>query len=82
MDDDIRAHPIDAADRSEEPNLNTGTPWSAWDDDDIRRQLDHNTSIQEIADFLCRTPKEIRQRILEIAEADAIGDPSPALRCP
>jgi hypothetical protein len=76
MDDDIRADPIDAADRCEEPNLNTGTPWSAWDDDDIRRQLDHKTSIQEIADFLCRTPKEIRQRILEIAEADAIGDPS------
>jgi len=36
MDDDIRADPIDAADRSEVPNLNTGTPWSAWDDDDIR----------------------------------------------
>ena len=72
MEDDIRT----AADRSEEPNLNTGTPWSTWDDDDIRRQLDHKTSIREIADFLCRTPKEIRQRILEIAEADAIGDPS------
>ena len=52
MDYDIRADPIDAADRCEEPNLNTGTPWSAWDDDDIRRQFDHKTSIQEIADFL------------------------------
>jgi hypothetical protein len=29
-----------------------------------------------LADFLCRTPSEIRQRIHEIAEADAIGDPS------
>jgi hypothetical protein len=25
---------------------------------------------------MCRTPSEIRQRIREIAEADAIGDPS------
>ena len=61
---------------SEEPNLNTGNPWSSWDDQDIRWQLDHDCSIEEIADFLCRTPAEIRQRIREIAEADAIGDPS------
>jgi hypothetical protein len=32
--------------------------------------------VEEIADFLCRTPLEVRQRIGQIAEADAIGDPS------
>ena len=58
------------------PNLNTGTPWSSWDDQDIRLGLDQNRSIEETADFLCRTPSEVRQRIREIAEADAIGDPS------
>jgi hypothetical protein len=63
-------------DPSEEPNLNTGTPWSPWDDEDIRWGLDHKRSIEETADLLCRTPAEIRQRIREIAEADAIGDPS------
>jgi hypothetical protein len=63
-------------DRSEERNLNTGTPWCSWDDQDIRWGLDHNRSIEETADFLCRTPSEIRQRIREIAEVDAIGDPS------
>jgi hypothetical protein len=67
---------MDNPDRSEEPNLNTCTPWSSWDDQDIRWQLDHNRSIEEIADFLCRTPSEIRQRMREIAEADSIGDPS------
>jgi hypothetical protein len=66
MDDDL----------SEEPNLNTGNPWRPWDDDDIRWGLDHNRSIEDTADFLCRSPSEIRQRIQEIAEADAIGDPS------
>ena len=67
---------MDDTDRSEEPNLNTGTAWTSWDDDDIRSGLEHNRSIDETADFLCRTPSEIRQRIAEIAEADAIGDPS------
>jgi hypothetical protein len=38
--------------------------------------IDHERSIEEIANFLCRTPSEVRQRIEEIAEADAIGDPS------
>jgi hypothetical protein len=67
---------MDRPDPCEEPNLNTGTPWTSWDDDDIRAALDDNGSIEEIADFLCRTPSEVRHRIREIAEADAIGDPS------
>jgi hypothetical protein len=67
---------MNGPDPSERPNLNTGTLWSSWDDHDIRWGLDHNTSIEEIANFLCRTPSEVRQRIGEIAEADAIGDPS------
>src|SRR5689334_3884124 len=72
---------FDMGDRGplEEPNLNTGTPWSTWDDEDIRWGLDHNRSVEETADFLCRTPSEVRQRIGEIAEIDAIGDP-PLLR--
>src|SRR5215813_3918041 len=67
---------MNGPDSSEQPNLNTGTPWSAWDDQDIRWGLDHDSPIEEIANFLCRTSSEIRQRINEIAEADAIGDPS------
>jgi hypothetical protein len=67
---------MDNPDRSEKPNLNTGTPWSPSDDDDIRWGLEHDRSIEETADFLCRTPSEIRQRIREIAEAEAIGDPA------
>jgi hypothetical protein len=67
---------MDDPDPSEEPNLNTGTPWGSGQDRDIRWGLDHNDPIEEIANFLCRTPSEVRQRIREIAEADAIGDPS------
>jgi hypothetical protein len=38
--------------------------------------LDHNQPIKEIANFLCSTRSEVRQRIAEIREADEIGDPS------
>ena len=67
---------MDAFDPVDEPNLNTGAPWHAGEDEDIRGMLDHNEPIEEIADFLCRTRSEVRQRIAEFAEADAIGDPS------
>jgi hypothetical protein len=66
---------MDEPEPSEVPNINT-TPWTSWEDQDIRWGLDHNSSIEEIADFLCRTPSEVRRRIEQIAEADAIGDPS------
>jgi hypothetical protein len=67
---------MDDPDPSEEPNLNTGTPWGSGEDRDIRWGLEHNHSIEEIADFLCRTRSQVRQRKVEIAAADAIGDPS------
>jgi DNA primase len=54
---------MDRPDPSEEPNPNTDTPWSSWEDQGIRWGLDHNQSIEEIADFVCRTPSEVRQRI-------------------
>jgi hypothetical protein len=53
---------LDDAHPSEEPNLNTGTPWSSWEDEDIRWQIDHNRSTEEIAEFLCRTPSN-KQRL-------------------
>ena len=67
---------MDVFDPVDEPNLNTGIPWQAGEDQDTRGMLDRNEPIEEIADFLCRTPSEVRERIAEIAEADAIGDPS------
>jgi len=52
------------------PNLNTGKPWSGWDDEDIRWGLDHHQSIEETADFLCRTASEIHERIQECYGTD------------
>lgn len=58
------------------PTSTPAHPGPSWNDDDIRRGLYHHRSIEKIADFLCRTSSEVRQRIEEIAEADAIGDRS------
>jgi hypothetical protein len=60
----------------EQLNLSSGSPWSPLDDADIRWGLDHGRSVEDTADFLCRTPAEIRERVAEIAETDQIGDPS------
>jgi hypothetical protein len=48
-----------------QPNLNSGTPWSTGGDNDIRWGIDHGRSIEETADFLCRTPSEIREHMNE-----------------
>src|SRR5262249_28294586 len=55
---------------------NIGAPLEHRGDEDIRRALDHDDPIEEVANFLCRTPSKVRERIAEIGEADAIGDPS------
>jgi hypothetical protein len=51
---------------SETPNLNTGKSWSDADDLDLKAALEHCPTIQEIADFLCRTEQEVRDRMREL----------------
>lgn len=52
--------------QTESPNLNTGEPWSALDDRDLRWCVHDGQLIEEIADFLCRTEEEVRTRIEEL----------------
>jgi hypothetical protein len=49
-----------------EPNLNEGKPWSEMDLLDLKNSLAHGTSICDIADFLCRSEKEVREKIAEL----------------
>jgi hypothetical protein len=44
------------------PNLNTGEPWSAEDIRDLRWGLSHRHTVNRMADFLCRTELEIRDK--------------------
>ena len=62
--------PHGCSNRSEEPNLSTGTPWSSWDNGDIRWGLDHNRSIEETADFRAQHDEEtiFRARETDVAK--------------
>jgi hypothetical protein len=53
----------------ERPNLNPGEPWGEFDRRDLGWCVDAGQSVEEIADFLCRTPSEIRARIVELGLA-------------
>jgi hypothetical protein len=48
------------------PNLNEGKPWSEMDLADLRNSLAHGRSIEDIADFLCRSVEEVRVKVAEL----------------
>jgi hypothetical protein len=50
----------------EPPNLNTGTPWSEMDLFDLRNSLEQGDAPEKVADFLCRTVSEVRQKMAEL----------------
>ena len=48
-------------------NLNVGKPWSEMDIADLKQCLKLRDSTKAIAEFLCRSPGEVRAKIAEIA---------------
>ena len=50
----------------EYPNLNTGEPWSELALHDIEWSLKRQESIRGIAWTLCRTEKEVREKVTEL----------------
>ena len=49
-----------------EPNLNEGNAWSDMDLADLKNCLARNIPVSEIADFLCRSEREVREKISEL----------------
>jgi hypothetical protein len=49
-----------------EPNLNEDKLWSEMDLADLKNCLARNTPVSEIADFLCRSEREVREKIDEM----------------
>ena len=52
------------------PNLNTGKPWSAMDDEDLKawfkdKRVKHKDVITA-AEFLCRNGEEVRARLRKL----------------
>ena len=62
----------------EEPNLNTGIPRGEIDTRDLIWGVNDGQSVEEIADFLCRTKAEIRARMEELGLKEA-ENPKPFL---
>lgn len=44
------------------PNLNTGMPWADADDRDLRWAAENYSDVNQVANYLCRTPDEVRRR--------------------
>jgi len=49
-----------------EPNHDEGKPWSEMDLVDLRHSLAHGGSVAEIAAFLCRSEREVNEKIAEL----------------
>jgi hypothetical protein len=47
-------------------NINTGTPWSDFDLEDLRYWLAAGEGAEQIADFLCRSVEEVRAKTAEL----------------
>jgi hypothetical protein len=54
------------SDDDDRPNVNTGSEWSEMDLFDIANEIRLNRSIDFIADFLCRSPREVREKVAEL----------------
>jgi hypothetical protein len=54
------------SDDDDRPNVNTGNDWSEMDIFDLANEIRLNRSIEFIADFLCRSPREVREKIAEL----------------
>jgi hypothetical protein len=52
-----------------EPNLNEGKDWSEMDLTDLKNALAFGRSLEDIADFLCRSEQEVREKIAELGWA-------------
>lgn len=50
----------------EQPNMNTGTPWSELAIADLKSGLKRKDSIRTIAGFICRTEAEVRGKATEL----------------
>jgi hypothetical protein len=44
------------------PDLNEGKPWSEMDLVDLRHSFAHGRSVAEIAEFLCRSEREVARK--------------------
>jgi hypothetical protein len=60
-------------DVEDRPDLNTGKEWSAMDLMHLANCVRVNNPIEEIASFMCRSRREIRDKIAELERSGELG---------
>jgi hypothetical protein len=55
------------------PNLNEGKQWSEMDLVDLRNSLALGSSVAYIADFLCRSEEEVREKIADLQKTVGVS---------
>ena len=58
-------HKLDL-DKHDPPDMNTGEPWGELGDQDLKWMLKRKASGRSMAEFLCRTRREVRKRAKEL----------------
>ena len=61
------------SDADDRPNLNTGQEWSEIDLFDLANCVRLNNPIEEIADFLCRSRREVREKLAELERSGELA---------
>src|ERR1700741_3924772 len=60
-------------DIEDRPDLNTGTKWSEMDLLDLGNCVRLNQPVEEIASFMCRSRREIRDKIAELERSGELA---------
>jgi hypothetical protein len=59
--------------RPSKPNLNDGKPWSEMDLLDLRNSMALGNSVAYVAEFLCRSEDEVREKIAELQKTVGVS---------
>jgi hypothetical protein len=56
------------------PDLNTGEPWSEMELFDLANSIRLGDDVPEIATFLCRSRREVREKIAELEQKGELAE--------
>jgi hypothetical protein len=60
-------------DIDDSPDANSGTPWSERDLLDLASSIRVGDSVEETATFLCRSRREVREKIAELEQSGELA---------
>jgi hypothetical protein len=52
--------------RHDDEDVNTGSAWSEQDDSDLLQMIKRHRGLLPIAEYLCRSEREVRERALQL----------------